>query len=300
MRTDTTDSAGARTPFGRRLAARMADRGPLCVGIDPHPGLLDAWDLPRTAAGVERFAMTLIEAVGDRVAVLKPQSAFFERYGSAGIAVMEKTLAAGRDAGALMLLDAKRGDIGSTLTAYAEAYLADGSPLAADAVTLSPFLGVGSLQPAFDLALATGRGVFVLCRTSNPEGGQVQLAEGARVAAGGMAPMMPSMTVSGRIADHAATLNADEHPMGSIGLVVGATVIDTGADLSVVNGPLLAPGIGAQGATAADLARVFGAAVGNVLPTVSRSVLHAGPSAQALRGAAARVLDEVRAVLRPN
>lgn len=303
------------TPFGVRLAAATADRGPLCVGIDPHPGLLAAWDLDVTPAGLERFALGVVEALAGQVAVLKPQSAFFEAFGSAGIAVLEKVLAAGRDAGALMLLDAKRGDIGSTMAAYAAAYLADGSPLAADALTVSPFLGFGSLQPAIDAALTSGRGLFVLCRTSNPEGGSVQLAAACGGGAGGVIPgnaagaggaaggsetpagMTSGSTIAAQIASAAAGLNAGAAPMGSIGLVVGATVTDVSADLAAVNGPLLAPGIGAQGATAADLKRVFGSALRSVLPTASRSVLGAGPSIAGLQGAAARTLDEVRAAL---
>lgn len=280
-------------PFGARLAAAMDARGPLCAGIDPHPSLLASWGLEMTPSGLERFAMTTVEALADRVAVLKPQSAFFEAFGSAGIAVLEKVLAEGRAAGALMLLDAKRGDIGSTMAAYASAYLADGSPLAADALTVSPFLGFGSLQPAIDAALAGGRGLFVLCRTSNPEGAAIQLAqppqsEGSRA----------DMTLSAQIASAAARLNAGAEPMGSIGLVVGATVIDVSADLGAVNGPLLAPGIGAQGATADDLTRIFGSARSNVLPSVSRSILTAGPSVDGLRDAAARTVDEVRVALR--
>ncbi|MEO7125820.1 MAG: orotidine-5'-phosphate decarboxylase [Nakamurella sp.] len=283
-------------PFGARLTEAMATRGPLCVGIDPHPSLLSAWGLDATPSGLERFAMTTVEALADRVAVLKPQSAFFEAFGSAGVAVLEKVLAAGQAAGALMLLDAKRGDIGSTMAAYAAAYLTDGSKMAADALTVSPFLGFGSLQPAIDAALASGRGLFVLCRTSNPEGRSVQLAQNpAQVPV--QESVIPGMTVSAEIASAAAKLNAGADPMGSIGLVVGATVTDVSADLEAVNGPLLAPGIGAQGATAADLKRVFGGALRTVLPTASRSVLTAGPSLDGLRDAAARTLYEVRAAL---
>ena len=163
-------------PFGARLVAAIDERGPLCVGIDPHPGLLQAWGLPTSVAGLERFALTVVEALAPTVAVLKPQSAFFESYGSAGIAVLERVLAEARQAGALVLLDAKRGDIGSTMSAYAAAYLTDGSPLAADALTVSPYLGFGSLLPAVDVALAEGRGLFVLALTSNPEGRTVQHA----------------------------------------------------------------------------------------------------------------------------
>lgn len=276
------------TPFGARLAESMAARGPLCVGIDPHPSLLADWGLEVSAAGLEKFSMTVVEALADRIAVLKPQFAFFEPFGAAGIAVLEKVLAAGREAGALMLADAKRGDIGSTMAAYARAYLHDDSPLAADAVTVSPFLGFGSLQPAIDAALDTGRGLFVLCRTSNPEGGSVQLASSR----GGM-------TISAQIAAAAGELNAGAEPMGSIGLVVGATITEVSADLQAAHAPLLAPGIGAQGATAADLRRVFGDARSRVLPSASRSVLRGGPTVASLRDAAARTVDELRTALQP-
>jgi orotidine-5'-phosphate decarboxylase len=276
-------------PFGHRLVTAIDKRGPLCVGVDPHPGLLESWGLPATVSGLERFAMTVVEALGPRVAVLKPQSAFFESYGSAGVAVLEKVIAASRDAGALLLLDAKRGDIGSTMAAYAAAYLTGGSPLAADALTVSPYLGFGSLTPALDVALAEGRGLFVLALTSNPEGRQVQHA----VASDG-----PSdKTVAQSIVDQVGAVNAGDYPIGSIGLVVGATIGKTGVDLSNVNGPILAPGLGAQGATAADLKLVFADAHGALLPTTSRQVLGAGPTVAGLRDAAQRTVDEVRAAL---
>jgi len=269
-------------PFGARLTVATAARGPLCAGIDPHPGLLDAWGLPRDAAGLERFALTCVEALAGVVAVLKPQSAFFEAYGSRGVAVLERVIAESRAAGALVLLDVKRGDIGSTMAAYAQAYLADGSPLAADAVTLSPFLGFGSLDPALDLAARTGRGVFVLARTSNSEGASVQRAVGG----GGR-------TVAQAVVDAAAARNAGAAPLGSVGLVVGATVGDSGLDLSALNGPVLAPGLGAQGAAPADLRAVFGAALPHVLPASSRDILRHGPDVPALRDAALRVRDSL-------
>ncbi len=272
--------------FGTRLVGAISDRGPLCVGIDPHPGLLDAWGLADTVVGLRRFTEIALEALAPTVAMLKPQSAFYERFGSAGIAVLEDLLVQAREAGVLVLMDAKRGDIGSTMTAYAQAYLADGSPLAADAITLSPYLGFGSLNPAIELAAKTGRGVFVLALTSNPEGPQVQHAIDT-----------DSKMVAQAIVDAAANLNQGATPLGSVGLVVGATIGNTGVDLSRVNGPILAPGFGAQGATAQDLATVFGSNLGSVIPTTSREVLAAGPSIAALQDAAARAVGQIRAVL---
>ncbi|WP_280138148.1 orotidine-5'-phosphate decarboxylase [Streptomyces sp. TP-A0874] len=269
-------------PFGARLRRAMDDRGPLCVGIDPHPALLAEWGLGDDVAGLERFSHTVVEALADRVAVLKPQSAFFERFGSRGVAVLERVVADARAAGALVLTDAKRGDIGSTMAAYAETYLAERSPLFSDAVTLSPYLGFEALRPALDAARASGSGVFVLALTSNPEGPEVQRATGA-----GGASLAQVML------DHIARENAGAAPLGSVGAVVGATLKDPGVSL-VVGGPLLAPGIGAQGATPADLPRVFGESVNNVLPSVSRGVLRNGPSPSGLRTAVSRLVDEVR------
>ncbi|MFG1926148.1 orotidine-5'-phosphate decarboxylase [Cryptosporangium sp. NPDC048952] len=272
--------------FGARLARAVAERGPLCVGIDPHPGLLDAWGLTRDVVGVERFARTVVEALADRVAVLKPQSAFFERYGSRGISVLERVILDARAAGALVLNDVKRGDIGSTVEAYAAAYLDPASPLCGDAMTASPYLGFGSLAPLIDTAIANGNGVFVLGLTSNPEGPQVQHA----VAADGR-------TVAQTVLDSVAGANVGYTPYGPVGVVVGATVGETGHDLSRVGGPFLAPGLGAQGAGADDLRKVFGEARRAVLPSVSREVLRAGPGESELRSAASRAADDFRAVL---
>jgi orotidine-5'-phosphate decarboxylase len=272
-------------PFGARLRRALDTRGPLCVGIDPHASLLNAWDLADDVAGLERFAMTVVEALGATTAVLKPQSAFFERFGSRGVAVLERVVSQARERGALVLTDAKRGDIGSTMAAYAATYLDKDSPLFSDAVTVSPYLGFGSLRPALDAAAVSGAGVFVLALTSNPEGAEVQRAARA-----------DGRTVAQTMLDHIAAENAGADPLGSVGAVVGATLGEAQADLAV-NGPLLAPGVGAQGATPADLPGVFGAALPNVLPSVSRDVLRHGPDVTALRAAAARYVDVVRAAL---
>jgi orotidine-5'-phosphate decarboxylase len=284
---DAHRTPAARTlsgSFGERLRAAMDRCGQLCVGIDPHPGLLAAWGLNDDAAGLERFSLTVLEAVGEQVAALKPQVALFERHGSRGLAVLERVLAEAAAAPVLSIADAKRGDIGSTMAAYADAWLRDGSALAADAVTLSPYLGYESLRPALELALATGRGVFVLALTSNPEGASVQHVGGAD-------------SVARRIAVAAAADNSSAGGLGSVGLVVGATVgpaiAGLGLDLASVNGPLLAPGLGAQGATGADLAATFGPAYPNVLATSSRDILKAGPDPAALRDATARTLADL-------
>ncbi|MUL84438.1 MULTISPECIES: orotidine-5'-phosphate decarboxylase [unclassified Mycolicibacterium] len=268
--------------FGQRLADAVSERGPLCPGIDPHPELLRAWGLSADADGLAAFCDICVTAFAG-FAMVKPQVAFFEAYGSAGFAVLERTMAALREAGVLVLADAKRGDIGSTMAAYAAAWAGD-SPLAADAVTASPYLGFGSLQPLLDTAAANGRGVFVLAATSNPEGPSVQRA------------MAGSRTVAQSIVDDVAAVNraavnrTGGQSTGSVGVVVGATVTEL-PDLSALGGPVLVPGVGAQGGRADALAGFGGARL--VLPTVSREVLRAGPAVADLRAAAERLRDEV-------
>jgi orotidine-5'-phosphate decarboxylase len=271
----------APATFGARLTAALDARGPLCVGIDPHTALLEAWGLPADADGLARFADICVEAFAGSVAVVKPQSAFFELHGAAGIAVLERTVAAARAAGALVLLDVKRGDIGSTVAAYAQAYLHPAAPLAVDAITVSPFLGVGALEPVFDLCAQHDGGAFVLALTSNPEGAQVQRARAE-----------DGRLVAQVVVDELAARNECAAPLGSLGIVLGATVGETPVSLGALNGPILAPGVGAQGGTAADVRRIFAGVSSAVLPSVSREVLRHGPDVHALRAAATRLADE--------
>jgi orotidine-5'-phosphate decarboxylase len=273
------------TGFGPRLRAAMDARGPVCAGIDPHASLLGAWGLPDDVSGLERFSMTAVEALGPEVAVLKPQSAFFERHGSAGVAVLERVVAGCRELGALVVLDVKRGDIGSTAQGYADAYLDPRSPLAADAMTASPYLGFGSLEPMLATAERHGAGVFVLALTSNPEGPEVQHAR----TAGGA-------SVGGSVLAALAARNAGAEPWGSHGAVVGATVGRTDEDLEI-NGPLLVPGVGAQGGTPDSVRAVFGDAVRHVVPSSSREILGAGPYVAALRAAARRTNEQFAALV---
>ncbi|MGW2213139.1 orotidine-5'-phosphate decarboxylase [Streptomyces sp. NPDC001781] len=273
-------------PFGTRLRRAMDERGPLCVGIDPHASLLADWGLSDDVRGLERFSRTVVEAVADRVAVIKPQSAFFERFGSRGVAVLERVVEETRAAGALVVMDAKRGDIGSTMAGYAQAFLSKDAPLFSDALTVSPYLGYGSLAPAVELARESGTGLFVLALTSNPEGPEVQHAVRA-----------DGRSVAATMLAHLAAENAGAEPLGSFGAVVGATVGDLSSYDLAINGPLLAPGVGAQGATPADLPAVFGSAVGDVVPNVSRGVLRHGPDVAALRTATAAFADEIGAAV---
>ncbi|MFC7430307.1 MULTISPECIES: orotidine-5'-phosphate decarboxylase [unclassified Agrococcus] len=268
--------------FGASLAAAVAARGPVCVGIDPHPHLLEAWGLPASAAGVEAFGLEFVAASAGRVGVVKPQVAFFERHGSAGLVALERVVDAARDAGLLVVADAKRGDLGSTMQAYAEAWLTPGSPLEVDAVTASPYLGLGALEPALALAQQHGKGVFVLCATSNPEGAGLQ----SRVDAAGE-------SVAASIARGVDAWNA-EHARGgsgSIGLVVGATVAaaDLGVTLTPAT-PILAPGFGHQGASLADLRSLYPEG-SVVLANVSRSV---SGSRDGVAAAIAAAVEEAR------
>lgn len=278
--------------FGVALREAIDSRGRVCVGIDPHAQLLAQWGLADSAAGARDFGLRTIEAVAGHVAAVKPQVAFYERHGSAGIAALEDVIAAARAAGVLCIVDAKRGDIGSTMQGYADAFLREGSSLAGDSVTLSPYLGFDSLTPALDLAQEQGKGVFVLCLTSNPEGASVQLARTGNADA----PSVASAMAAGAARFNAAAAARGE--LGSIGLVIGATIGDAaregGVDLSAVNGPLLVPGIGAQGGTPASVRDVVGeSSWRNVLASTSRAVLGAGPDVAALREAAQRTMTEM-------
>lgn len=264
--------------FGSRLRAALDARGPLCVGIDPHAALLSDWGLDATAAGARELGLRVVEAATGLVGVVKPQIAFFERYGSAGFAALEDVQRAARESGLIVIADAKRGDIGSTMHGYAAAWLEPGSPLEADALTVSPYLGPDSLRDTLTTAVRAAKGVFVLAATSNPEAFALQSAQTVDVAAG------PGETVAQRVARDVTWINGsaafDGDRLGPIGLVIGATVERETVGLhdeALRGAPILAPGFGAQGAEPADLGRIFGALTPNVVANESRSVLSAGP-----------------------
>ena len=259
--------------FGARVLAAQKEFGPVVFGIDPHAQLLTEWGFDDSVSGLAKFTEIAVEAFAGYVGFVKPQSAFFERFGSAGIAILEAAISKLRSAKTVVILDAKRGDIGSTMTAYAQAYLDKPSPMFCDAITLSPFLGMGSLEPAFQMARQNDAGVFVLAQTSNPEGVQVQGAQ------------RDGVSVSQAILRTLTEMNAETEPLGAFGAVVGATIIPGGADYSI-NGPILVPGVGAQGGTTKSVRELFGPAAPGILPAVSRAVLTAGPDVNKLRAAA--------------
>ena len=279
-----------REGFGARVAAAIDKTGPLCAGIDPSASLLRDWGLTNDAIGLREFATRCVEAFAGVVPVVKPQVAFFERFGAAGIAALETLIRDAQEAGLLVIADAKRGDIGSTMEAYASTWLDPQSPLCADAVTATPYLGLGSLQPMFDLATEHGRGVIVVVRTSNPEGRALQEAR----TESGRGPAVEDMLL-GRIAD----LNAGGLPLpGTVGVVVGATLAPSAFPLGSLGGPILAPGVGAQGATADDVGKLFrGCKSGSVLASSSRSLLVSGPDPSSLRAAALASREEMALAL---
>jgi orotidine-5'-phosphate decarboxylase len=284
----STTQVQATSSFGARVAEAVGRLGPLCAGIDPSAALLEAWGLPDDVTGLRSFCRICVEAFGGAVAVIKPQVAFFERHGAAGLGELERLLVEAREAGLLVLADAKRGDIDTTAAAYADAWLGDGSTLAADAVTVHPYLGLAALAPLIALAGRTGRGVIVVTRSSNPEGRLIQEA----------------LTRSGDsveeslLAEIAAWNASPEIPTGTVGAVVGATLEPSVFPLSQLGGVILAPGLGAQGAQPSQIAERFGECVpGSVIASTSRALLATGPKAAELRRAAADLSGELAAVL---
>lgn len=283
------ESVVTTAAFGGRLQGAFDGFGRLCVGIDPHAWLLTDWGLPDTAAGAERFGRRVVEASAGLVGIVKPQVAFYERYGSAGYAALERVLADARAAGLLVIADVKRGDLGTSVEAYGQAWLSPGSPLEADAITVNPYMGVGSLASTIALAAEHRKGLFLLAATSNPEAAALQQA----VLAGGA---QAGQTVAASVLSQVAAINAAENgaalsatgarpdgPVGSVGVVLGATVslgdfgIDISAPASAVLTPVLAPGFGHQGADPTDLTSLFGGYAQGVIVSESRSVLSAGP-----------------------
>ncbi|WP_449279871.1 orotidine-5'-phosphate decarboxylase [Leucobacter sp. GX0328] len=283
----------SRASFGDRLAAEFAASRHLCAGIDPHTPLLDSWGLSADAAGAERMGRDVVAAAAGVAACVKPQVSFFERFGSQGFAALERVLADARDAGLMVVADAKRGDIGSTFAAYAEAWLSPGSPLEADALTAAPYMGFRTLAGAFPYVREHGKGLFVLAATSNPEARGTQLALRA-----------DGSTVAAAIVDDADAWNADAHPdaaVGSIGVVLGATLrlpefgIDTARPRTGPALPVLAPGFGHQGARIEDAASIFGTIGDAVLANESRSILVGGPEGLSgrIRSRAAAIAEAI-------
>lgn len=253
--------------FGKRLERAFRDKGQLCVGIDPHASLLESWGLHQSVLGLREFSLRVVDAAHSRVAIIKPQVSFFERFGSKGYAVFEEVTHYCAQAGLIVIADAKRGDIGTTMDAYFEAWFGKDSGLFADALTVSPYLGLGAVTNGFARFEEQGKGLFSLVATSNPEGKSVQLAK------------VDLRTIASDQLRQLETLNAGAESIGNFGAVLGATLeFDSfGIDLSASRTPILAPGFGAQGARLADARTIFGDLADQVCFSVSRSVLSAGP-----------------------
>lgn len=269
--------------FGVRLQERVRERGPLCVGIDPSRALIEGWGREDTVEGLEFFSLAVLEAVSDTVAVIKPQIAFFERFGSQGFRVLERVMADARDAQLMIVADAKRGDVGTTNDGYAQAWLNEASPLRADAMTVSPYLGFDSLEPMLQVAASSGRGVFVLAATSNAEGRVIQSAR-----------TQDGVSVESFVLEEIRRRNQRDDGLGSFGAVLGATRDRPQFALETLKGPYLVPGVGSQGGTPENVARMFDRCPeGSVLASVSRAILQTGPERSALRDAARRWRDDL-------
>lgn len=272
--------------FGQRLQDRIRALGPLCVGVDPSSAMLASWGRSDTVEGLEFVSLAVLEASVGSAAALKPQVAYFERFGAAGYAVLERLIADARDAGVLVIADAKRGDIGATNDAYARAWLDESSPLCSDAVTVSPYTGVGALAPFFERA-TRGRGVFVLAATSNDEGRALQRAR-----------TDADEAIEELILRSVAEMNHRDEGLGAVGVVWGATRDRPRFDLAQLQGPYLVPGVGAQGATPDQVGRLFDRCPeGTVLVNVARAILDTGPERAALRDAVRRWRDNLASFL---
>jgi orotidine-5'-phosphate decarboxylase len=263
------------TSFGSKLQTAFSSYGQLCVGIDPHASLLEEWGLADDASGLEFFANAALDSAVGTVGIVKPQVSFFERHGSKGFSILEKLAERASQTDVLVIMDAKRGDIGTTMDAYFDAWLGQNAPFISDALTVSPYLGFGSLEDTLSGALDRGKGVFVLAATSNPEGASVQRAT------------IGNKTLAKQIWDSLCEINSvttqGNGKLGSFGAVLGATLNLQSFGLSAVQDgqaksatPILAPGFGAQGAELSASKQLFGEGSSQVIHSVSRSVLKAG------------------------
>ncbi|MDO5729121.1 MAG: orotidine-5'-phosphate decarboxylase [Actinomycetaceae bacterium] len=278
--------------FGDRLAEAMMSRGPVCAGIDPHPQLLAQWGMPDTPAGLREFSLRALDGFA-RAAAIKPQSAFYERFGAAGIAVLEELLAGAREREILTILDVKRGDIGSTMNGYIEAYLVKGSPLESDAITISPYMGPRAYENAARVAAENGKGLFLLALTSNSEGVDLQRSESEQ-----------RVKVAAQILRWVNSANrrfCEKAHRGAFGVVIGATVPDiaavVGEELKEFTGTILAPGVGAQGGSIVQMRTALGANSTRFLASSSRALLKDGPEKTALENAICDAVEEVRNAL---
>ena len=282
--------------FADRMIQACNDKGaPVCIGLDPVlERLPDAIDKGDPVAAIEAFCLGLIDAVADTVPAVKPQSACFERYGAPGVVVYHKAVKHAKDAGLIVVGDAKRGDIGTSSAHYAAGLLAGDH--GCDSLTVNGYLGGDGLEPFMDVAEAEGRGLFVLVRTSNPGGDAIQSL-----------PLADGRTVSEAVGDVVADLGSrcvGETGYSNVGMVVGATKPEDAAKLRerYPQQLFLVPGFGAQGGGAEDVRACFKPDGTGALITASRSVIYAFEQgdadwAQSVTDAAKQLRDDVKHIL---
>ena len=260
--------------FADRFAGTRSLFGPLVWGLDPSGAVLRSWGLDDSPDGLDRFVDIVLEAAVGAVGLVKPQSAFYERHGWRGIRTLGRLVADARQAGLLVILAAKRGDVGSTNDAYAEAFLGSDAAMPADALTVHPYLGFGAMEAFVERAHRSGSCLLVVTRSSNPEGRRVQAAQEET-----------GRSVEAWLLEEIGRRNAVLAPgvIGPIGAVIGPTLIHPELDLTSANALYLAPGVGAQGATPSDVAEVFHECRDRVMPSASRLLLEAGPKVAKLR-----------------
>jgi orotidine-5'-phosphate decarboxylase len=255
--------------FAVTLENKVAEFGSLCVGIDPSETELNNWGLEDTAHGAKEYSLRCIDAADGRIGIIKPQVAFFERFGSSGFIALEEVLQAARDLDLLVIADAKRSDIGSTMLGYSQAWFGDDSPLRVNALTVSTYLGPDSTVEMLEHARDVAGGIFLLAATSNKDAGHLQRA------------VIDGRTVAAKVLEQ-----AQSQGLGDCGIVIGATqdleLFGLGSIAKTDGGvPILAPGFGAQGAKLSDLKKLFGASAHRVIPNLSRALTSAGPKAMA-------------------
>ncbi|MFV9875945.1 MAG: orotidine-5'-phosphate decarboxylase [Rickettsiales endosymbiont of Dermacentor nuttalli] len=264
--------------FTEKFVALSKQRGTFCLGIDPTPNLLLTWGVGDNIQGLKLMCNTIIEAAGDNLAMVKPQAAYFERFGPEGIQVLCELVEKFHEQETLVLLDAKRGDINSTSLAYAEAYLGQDSIYKFDAITLSAYLGFDALLSTFKYAHKVSAGIFLVIKSSNPEGSIIQNA------------LIEYQNTHISVANYLATKTSDfnqvylHQGLGPIGAVVGATLTDIKDLLSKLKSSLiLMPGIGFQGATIEDLSINCDGHTNRIIPIAAREVLSEGNDIVLLR-----------------
>lgn len=282
------------TPFFDRLeAARAARHTTLCVGIDPRVARLPAeivkpGDIEATLAG---FGEAVVEATRAHAACWKLQIAFYEAHGLAGLRAYAHIAGLIRASGGLVIGDVKRSDIGSTAEAYAQAHLTPGADFEVDAITLNPYLGRDAMQPFLDAAVAHGKGLYVLVRTSNPGGVDLQDRVFAEPASRTLFESVADLVADMSTGHVSATTN-----LGPVGAVVGATRPDLIAGLRerLPHTALLLPGFGAQGAGGSDVAAAFRTDGSGAVINASRSVIHPADSGEDWRAAIAAAAEAAR------